>query len=351
MKNRSKKLSKDAFDTTINGSHAAILISVNDLRHSAVHRQPTSAKGVIEMINSAMRFAGFLRDTTRQSQLEGLHRELETKLRAQEFNKNFLENKLKEELNEIQRLRQELAQREADAIADTVQNDNDNKELIGVLLEDSVRRIFDESQKDEVKVEETMIGDNGTQDVEGTQSCQESANGDTLFEEEGEVSLKEPLPRETDFGGVIAEADQAHDPPVHSPIHLKDDKDELNGTQGHNSGDPDAEPGQAAGFHQEPTSPDEIQQMDGIGDLDQSPPSQSNPHQENELQHDMETLKKLIDCVILEGGFKVPIKSKKMKKKLAQTLHQETQGELEKYLSAAAPELVKERLDIFMNPA
>lgn len=130
-------------------SLANILISINKLRHSAVHRLHTTAKGILEMIHSAARFAKVLRDLTREQQLEDMHHELEGKIRALELNKNFLERKLEQEMQEIARQRSELDEREKGAVVTMLREDKDYSSLIGVLLTHSVKQIFDESKHKE----------------------------------------------------------------------------------------------------------------------------------------------------------------------------------------------------------
>lgn len=98
-----------ANDSTL--SLANVLISANKLRHSAVHRLPTTAKGILEMVHSATRFARVLRDTTREQQFNELHRELEGKIRALDLNKNFLETNLEQELQDIAKQRRVLDQK------------------------------------------------------------------------------------------------------------------------------------------------------------------------------------------------------------------------------------------------
>lgn len=85
--------------STIPGS----LIAVNKLRHSSVHRLHISAKGIIQMIDVAMKFVETLSDSVRVLQLEELYKELKSKVKSQELNKNYLEMKLKDELDEIER--------------------------------------------------------------------------------------------------------------------------------------------------------------------------------------------------------------------------------------------------------
>lgn len=85
-----------------------------------------------------------LHDSFRASQLEELHREIDSKIKALELNKNALEDNLNHELQQIQRQREELDQKEQDLIATTLREDQENKSLIGLLLEESIEKIFNE---------------------------------------------------------------------------------------------------------------------------------------------------------------------------------------------------------------
>ena len=159
-----------ANDSTL--SLANVLVSANRLRHSAVHRLPTTAKGILEMIHSATRFARVLRDTTREQQFNELHRELEGKIRALELNKNFLETKLEQELQDIAQQRRELDEKEKEAIAAMLREDEDHGSLIGILVSDSVNQIFDESKNKGTEV--TDAERNSGRETEGEEE-QESA--------------------------------------------------------------------------------------------------------------------------------------------------------------------------------
>lgn len=59
-----------------------------------------------------------------------------------ELNKNNLEDRLTRELEEIRQQREELDKREKTLIADMIEENSENKSLIGSLLEESVKRIF-----------------------------------------------------------------------------------------------------------------------------------------------------------------------------------------------------------------
>lgn len=148
---RSGKLPADCFETLDDPtlSLADVLISINKLRHSAVHRLPTTARGISELIRSAVRFAKVLRDSSCEAQLEELHLELEGKIRALELNKNFLETKLEQEMQDIARQRRELDEKEKEAVATMLKEDKDYGLLIGVLLSQSVDGIFDRNKTEE----------------------------------------------------------------------------------------------------------------------------------------------------------------------------------------------------------
>ena len=127
----------------------AILLAVNKLRHSAVHRLRISAKGILQMVDEAVKFTETLSDLPRASQLEELYQELKHKIKSQEMNKNFLETRLKDELDDIKRQREELAKREEKVIASMIIEDTDNMHFIGSLLEGMLPKIFDASDLDD----------------------------------------------------------------------------------------------------------------------------------------------------------------------------------------------------------
>lgn len=133
----------DSFDNDPSTSLASILISINTLRHSAVHRLHTTAKGILEMIRSATSFARTLRDLTCQHQLEELHQELEGKVRALELNKNFLGTRVERELQDIAEQRKLLDEKEQLVFTNMLKEDEDYESLIGSLLSQSVDQIFD----------------------------------------------------------------------------------------------------------------------------------------------------------------------------------------------------------------
>lgn len=72
----------------------SLLVVISNLRHTAVHRLPTTAKGVSRLLESAVKFTQILQDNFRAAQLEELLSDVNSKLTAMELNKNVLEDTL-----------------------------------------------------------------------------------------------------------------------------------------------------------------------------------------------------------------------------------------------------------------
>jgi len=119
-----------------------VLMSINDLRHAAVHRIHTRAKGISEMIRCATIFARVLRGSACEKQLDELHRELDVIVGALELNKNCLETTLEKEMQDIARQRKELDEQEKNALTTMLKGDKDYRSLIGGVLSRSAERIF-----------------------------------------------------------------------------------------------------------------------------------------------------------------------------------------------------------------
>ena len=219
------------------------LLDVNKLRHSSVHRLRISAKGIIQMIDAAVKFAEALSDHLRASQLEELHKELKSKVKSQELNKNYLETKLKNELDEIQRQREELAKRERQAISTMVTEDEDNTYFIGSLLEGKLRRILDGdcaddllndsdsfNQLDDAKIEAADEDPCKANSPKEPESPKATSNG---FESSDE-NEHEASPTDAAVGGSIRKGDSGGFEYVEipsfkvSPLDYKPDQDTNN---------------------------------------------------------------------------------------------------------------------------
>jgi hypothetical protein len=100
-----------------------VFSSTDVLRHTAVHRLVTSARGIEKMIQSASRLANALGDSPRAAELEKLCLEMGSRIRDMELNKNFLENRLDEQLQAINKKREEFDREEKEAIETMLSED------------------------------------------------------------------------------------------------------------------------------------------------------------------------------------------------------------------------------------
>ncbi|KAI0105808.1 hypothetical protein F4814DRAFT_442222 [Daldinia grandis] len=137
-----------------------VLFSTDKLRHSAVHRVPMTARGIKDLLESAVTLAFTIGDHKHGGQLEEICYELDNKVKAMELNKNALVYSTTADLQDIQRRREELDNLEKEVLATMVKNDQKNRGFIGALLEDSVSRILEGKTEietemdDELKIEE-----------------------------------------------------------------------------------------------------------------------------------------------------------------------------------------------------
>jgi hypothetical protein len=125
------------------------LTAVTYLRHTAVHRLPTTARGISQLLDAAVNLAQTLQDNLRAAKLDELRSDINIQIKAMELNKNVLEDTVSLQLEEIQRKREELESTEAELIQRMLNDDTNNKTLIGRLLDDSVRRLFTGEKQDE----------------------------------------------------------------------------------------------------------------------------------------------------------------------------------------------------------
>jgi DNA polymerase kappa len=147
-----------------------ILFSTHKIRHSAVHRLPITARGLNQLIESALRLAEALQDHPRAAQLEALYFEIDSKIKAMELNKNALEEEYASELQKLCQQREELDEKERSLRANMLSGDMENKRLIGSLLEESVREIFHEGVEWHSAVKDTGDDSEEQTDVEHGES-------------------------------------------------------------------------------------------------------------------------------------------------------------------------------------
>jgi hypothetical protein len=182
-----------------------IFLSTHQLRHTAVHRLPTTARGIAELVQSALGLAEALQDNKRAVLLEELHRDIDGKIKAMELHKNALEDTLSYELRRIRRRREELDRMEKALIENMVKEDQGNKALVGSLLEDSVCRIFDQEPQPQaiLDTDEDESEPKWDEDLNGGK--EQEASTTSQARGEGIVTLKRPALHEKRTSDIVSD--------------------------------------------------------------------------------------------------------------------------------------------------
>ena len=165
-----------------------VLTRVAELRHTAVHRLTTTARGISRLLESSVKLAQALHDNLRAAQLQELLSDVDSQIQAMELYKNVLEDTTSRKLEEIQRKREELDKMEKDLIEGMLTDDTDRKILIGRLLEGSVTHIFSKQEQglkregEECEDEENGENENDDDDDdEGEDEDEDKKDPDTLI--------------------------------------------------------------------------------------------------------------------------------------------------------------------------
>ncbi|KAJ5882679.1 uncharacterized protein N7473_011113 [Penicillium subrubescens] len=138
----------------LNGSELSTALSaVHKIRHTAVHRLLTTARGIDILVVSAMRLTEVLQDTLRTSQLEDLHVDLASKIETMDLQKKALDSCLAQDLENIQLQREQLDQKEEDLKKRAMGNDQDMKSLMGLLIAETVEKVFSHDYRDQWEAE------------------------------------------------------------------------------------------------------------------------------------------------------------------------------------------------------
>ena len=116
-------------------STAEVLIGTNNLRHSAVHRKPTSAAGIVNMLNAAATLAESLNDSIRAKKIASIKLQLEASIEEIVQHQNLLERKLNDQLEEIASRRAELDALERSSIEEMVAMDQKQRAEVGAAFE------------------------------------------------------------------------------------------------------------------------------------------------------------------------------------------------------------------------
>ena len=112
-----------------------VLFGTSNLRHSAVHRHPTSAAGIVNMLSAAIDFVEALNDPERAKRIINIKMQLETGIEEIVQHQNLLENKLADQFKEIARRRAELDELERFSIQEMLAADKKQREEVGCAYE------------------------------------------------------------------------------------------------------------------------------------------------------------------------------------------------------------------------
>ncbi|KAI9728096.1 MAG: hypothetical protein M1834_007812 [Cirrosporium novae-zelandiae] len=188
------KLPDHAFQVGPGVSLLMIFPPIDKIEETAVHRLPTKATKVNEMIDHAARFAKVLRDPVREMRLEELHGRMEDMIRAMERQKDELESQNKAEMERIAEERVKLIKKESEALAKMVEEDDRNKHVLGSLIEDAFRSTILKNGTHELHNEE--------EDLELQQEGSPQSNDVDLSveEEDPEEELEEESEPEAETG-------------------------------------------------------------------------------------------------------------------------------------------------------
>ncbi|KAL8634052.1 hypothetical protein Q9189_000298 [Teloschistes chrysophthalmus] len=114
---------------------ADVLFGTNTLRHSAVHRKPTSGAGVVQMLGAAVTFADALNDSRRAEKIAEIKVQLEASIEEIIQHQNLLDRKLTDQLREIANRRAELDELERSSIEEMLAADKRQRSSVGASIE------------------------------------------------------------------------------------------------------------------------------------------------------------------------------------------------------------------------
>ncbi|KAI4285995.1 MAG: hypothetical protein L6R38_000222 [Xanthoria sp. 2 TBL-2021] len=131
-----KSLPLSALERVPGKSIAEVLFGTSNLRHSAVHRLPTSAAGILNMLNAAINFAEALKDSKRAEKVLEIRTQLEASVEEVVQHQNLLERKLTAQFADIACRRAELDELERSSIEEMLATDKKQRTEVGSAFED-----------------------------------------------------------------------------------------------------------------------------------------------------------------------------------------------------------------------
>ncbi len=135
FKRYAKSLPPSAIKPIAGKSTVEVLFGTSNLRHSAVHRLPTSAAGMLNMLSAAITFAEALNDIKRAEKVAEIEMQLEASIGEIVQHQNLLEHKLADQLEDIARRRAELDELERSFIQEMLVTDKKQRTEVGSAFE------------------------------------------------------------------------------------------------------------------------------------------------------------------------------------------------------------------------
>ena len=130
-----KSLPSSAINLEAGKSIARVLFGTSPIRHTAVHRLPTSAAGIMNMLTAAITFAETLNDPKRAKIIAEIKSQLEASIEEIAQHQVLLERKLTDRLEDIARRRAELDELERLSIEEMLGTDKMQRTRVGSALE------------------------------------------------------------------------------------------------------------------------------------------------------------------------------------------------------------------------
>ncbi|KAL9036203.1 MAG: hypothetical protein Q9214_006242, partial [Letrouitia sp. 1 TL-2023] len=130
-----ESLPPSAINPVVGKSIAEVLFGTSTLRHSAVHRHPTSAAGIVNMLSAATTFAEALNDFRRAKKITEIGIQLEDSIEEIVQHQNLLEHKLTDQLEEVARRRAELDELQRSSIEEMLAVDKKQRAEVGAAIE------------------------------------------------------------------------------------------------------------------------------------------------------------------------------------------------------------------------
>lgn len=155
-----KSLPLSATRAIMGKSLKEVLFATSSLRHSAVHRLPTSAAGILKMLDTAITFTEALNDTERATQIRTIKEKLAIAVEDIIQRQTLLECKLSDQLKDFTKRRAEIDELERLAVEDMLYNDKLHRNSAGSVVEDLLADLKKTSHPCTTKEESVQESDN-----------------------------------------------------------------------------------------------------------------------------------------------------------------------------------------------